>query len=139
MVPEGFAGFGVGFDSFESIGGDSSFDELFDFAGEFLSREVELVLESHEAVDGASVVAAPDAAFGECVVAFVTRHVDVGANVTAGNNVTMTSNTELKVIGGFATASPINAGSTLGNAAAGAAAAPSAGDGNASSRAPACS
>jgi acyl-CoA synthetase (AMP-forming)/AMP-acid ligase II len=43
------------------------------------SREVELALESHPAVDGAAVVAGPDAEFGECVVAFVTRHGDVGA------------------------------------------------------------
>ncbi len=43
------------------------------------SREVELALETHEAVDGAAVVAGPDAEFGECVVAFVTRHVDSSA------------------------------------------------------------
>ena len=43
------------------------------------SREVELALEAHEAVDGAAVVAGPDAEFGECVVAFVTRHVDSSA------------------------------------------------------------
>jgi acyl-CoA synthetase (AMP-forming)/AMP-acid ligase II len=38
------------------------------------SREVELTLEAHDAVDQAAVVAGPDAEFGECVVAFVTRH-----------------------------------------------------------------
>ncbi len=43
------------------------------------SREVELTLEAHDAVDQAAVVAGPDAEFGECVVAFVTRHGDAGA------------------------------------------------------------
>ena len=47
------------------------------------SREVELALEAHAAVDGAAVVAGPDAEFGECVVAFVTRRVDASADELA--------------------------------------------------------
>jgi long-chain acyl-CoA synthetase len=43
------------------------------------SREVEIALESHEAVEEAAVVAGPDAEFGECVVAFVTRRAEAPA------------------------------------------------------------
>ena len=43
------------------------------------SKEVEQALESHPAVSQAAVVGAPDAEFGECVVAFVVAHGEVKA------------------------------------------------------------
>ena len=43
------------------------------------SREVEIALEAHAAVEEAAVVAGPDAEFGECVVAFVTRRAEAPA------------------------------------------------------------
>jgi long-chain acyl-CoA synthetase len=44
------------------------------------SKEVEQALETHPAVSQACVVGAPDAEFGECVVAFVVAHEAVEAN-----------------------------------------------------------
>lgn len=44
------------------------------------SKEVEQALETHPAVSQAAVVGAPDAEFGECVVAFVVAHEEVAAD-----------------------------------------------------------